>query len=247
MGLGRSEQETPLLAGGVRAAHPRPPEADRLLDMAYELEAMRAELKLQSQIERDLRLALAAEKQRSFDHYELAPVGYLEVDQLLQIRSANLTASKLLGVDRRTLLSKNLSGRFDAPSFHRLENAVEQVLSRGLVERLHEPVVARSGAVLHAFVSPSDELVLITLLEHQTERPGSSSAAVAEGELQAVLDALESGVATIDEKGTILSCNRRMASRSGERLMANCRARSFSLSSVAGARSPAMIHCCRVS
>ncbi|OQW69757.1 MAG: GGDEF domain-containing protein [Proteobacteria bacterium ST_bin11] len=52
---------------------------------------------------------LAASQARYFDLYDLAPVGYLTVNQQDRILEANLTASQLLGVPHQALLSQSLS------------------------------------------------------------------------------------------------------------------------------------------
>ena len=57
---------------------------------------------------------LEASRARYFDLYDLAPVGYLTLSERGLVLEANLTAARLLGVDRRSLVRQPLS-RFVLP------------------------------------------------------------------------------------------------------------------------------------
>lgn len=82
---------------------------DETRQMVQDLRTHQIELEMQNE---ELRLAQAeldASRARYFDFYDLAPVGYVTVNESGLIQDANLTFSRLLGVDRRALVKQPLS------------------------------------------------------------------------------------------------------------------------------------------
>ena len=90
---------------------PSPEEALRLI---HELQVHQIELEMQNEELRRAQDQLEASHARYFDLYDLAPVGYFTVDEQGTILEANLTAAKLLGIERGTLLAQPLT-RFVVP------------------------------------------------------------------------------------------------------------------------------------
>ena len=83
-----------------------PEETEHLL---YELRVNQIELEMQNEELLCSQLELDAVRSRYFELYDLAPVGYLAVDENRVIRSANLAVVTLLGVGRRDLLGKQIT------------------------------------------------------------------------------------------------------------------------------------------
>jgi PAS domain S-box-containing protein len=91
----------------------------------HELRLHQIELELQNEELRAAQAALDASRAHYFDLYDMAPVGYLTVNESGIILEANLTAATLLGV-HRTALEKQPFPRFvikeDSDIFHLLIN-----------------------------------------------------------------------------------------------------------------------------
>lgn len=103
----RRQAEARLMRGG--AACPEEvgaltPEQTRHL--LHELQVHQIELEMQNEELRDAHVALDIERERYFDLYDLAPVGYCTVSEEGLVTKANLTAASLLGTTRRELLGQ---------------------------------------------------------------------------------------------------------------------------------------------
>jgi PAS domain S-box-containing protein len=80
----------------------------------HELRVHQIELEMQNEELRRTQQELEASRERYFDLYDLAPVGYLTLSEQGLILEANLTAAKLFGVARGVLVKQPLS-RFILP------------------------------------------------------------------------------------------------------------------------------------
>jgi two-component system cell cycle sensor histidine kinase/response regulator CckA len=83
-----------------------PEEAQRVL---HELRVHRIELEIQNESLRRAQEELEASRERYFDLYDLAPVGYVTLSEQGLILEANLTAAKLLGLTRGALVKQPFS------------------------------------------------------------------------------------------------------------------------------------------
>ncbi len=75
----------------------------------HELQVHQIELEMQNEELRRIQVELEEARARYFDLYDLAPVGYLTINEKELILEANLTAASLLAVTRRALVRQPLS------------------------------------------------------------------------------------------------------------------------------------------
>lgn len=69
----------------------------------HELGVRQIELEMQNEEIRATQFALDETKQKYFDFFEFAPVGYLTLDEKGLITNTNLTVASMLGVDKKQL------------------------------------------------------------------------------------------------------------------------------------------------
>jgi PAS domain S-box-containing protein len=98
----------------------------------HDLQVHQVELELQNEELREAQAEIEAARLRYFDLYDLAPVGYITLDEHGAILESNYAAARLLGVSRRGL-AKKLITRFipfeDQPVY---ASQCEKVLESGL-------------------------------------------------------------------------------------------------------------------
>ena len=80
-----------------------------------ELRVHQVELEMQGEELRRANLELDVQRAKYFDLFDLAPVGYLTLSEKNIIRDANLTAARLLGVERQQLVGRPLRRFIAAP------------------------------------------------------------------------------------------------------------------------------------
>lgn len=111
-------------AAAGEAAAATAADTDSPADLAatmHELRVHQIELELQNEELRDAKVDLDSARERYFDLYDLAPVGYCSLDAAGRIVEGNLSAASLLGVSRAALVGKDFAhfiSRRDRDNFH---------------------------------------------------------------------------------------------------------------------------------
>ncbi len=129
-----------------------------LTEILHELRVHQAELEIQNEELRHAQGELAEARDLYFDLYELAPVGYLNIDQKGFVTRANLTAAGVLGLDRSVLLQRNL-GSFMNKEGERAFREYRQALAGSRSKQTCEVgLVPQKGPAVHARLEGTLEL-----------------------------------------------------------------------------------------
>jgi PAS domain S-box-containing protein len=87
--------------------------------LIHELRVHQIELEMQNEDLRNSQVELAESRDRYFDLYDFAPIGYFTLDEKGLILEMNLTGADLLGAERASLIKKGFS-KFVAPGSQEL-------------------------------------------------------------------------------------------------------------------------------
>ena len=159
----------------------------------HELRVHRIELEMQNEELRQAQTGLAPERERFFDLYDMAPVGYITVSEQGLILQANLTAVQLLGCSRQQLLNQRFS-RFiaaqDQDSYYLqlkqlLESRQTQSFDLQIVTESAQPFWAKLIASVVNSNNGDAEAEFRIVINDITERK------VAEAQRQAAIDLMK--------------------------------------------------------
>ncbi len=104
----QAEQRLDQLVDAYGDADAGAPTREGLAEVVHELRVHQIELEMQNEELRQAQVALDEQREKYFDLYDRAPVGYLTINNKGNVTSANLTAAHLLGVERQMLLGQPL-------------------------------------------------------------------------------------------------------------------------------------------
>lgn len=207
----RAEEKAAAIWGDGPGAYSRE-EAGRLL---HELRVHQIELEMNVEELRRAQEALEASRERYFELYDLAPVGYLTLDAAGLIREANLRAGALLGVPQQQLLGKRLSAYVVSEDQDLYYQRRRQLATDREVQAFELRMRGRDGIFWARFEASAaeggDELASRVVISDVTIRKRAEEVIRSERWLQHLLRALPVGVCSCDERGQITLFNERAA------------------------------------
>ncbi|MBU0500123.1 MAG: EAL domain-containing protein [Gammaproteobacteria bacterium] len=173
--------------------------------LLHELSVHQIELEMQNEELRRTQQELDASRERYRELFELAPVGYLVIENGL-VREANLTAAELLRLPRGELVERSLS-RFIIPAYQDpYYLGLKRLFDRGQPQTLELELKRADGTLFWARLeltpvqgSPSCRIILSDISEQRLAEEQKRIAAVA-------FDARD-GMLVTDAKGVILRVN----------------------------------------
>jgi PAS domain S-box-containing protein len=193
--------------------------------LVHDLRVRQVELEMQNEELRQARRKLQASRDKYFDLYDLAPVGYLSVSQEGVILDANLTAAALLGVETGGLVARSLShfvAQDDRDTFHthhrqaceaRTRQTCELKMSRGdgsqFHARLESMAVQRDVGLGNESIQSSGDLVCRVALSDVSEWVQAENALrETNTRLDALIEAIPDVIYFKDAQGRNLAVNR---------------------------------------
>jgi PAS domain S-box-containing protein len=119
------------------------------------LDAQTVTLEKQNDLLRLSRAALDAARARYFDLYDLAPVGYCTLGENALIVEANLTASRMLGLDAGELAQQNMARFVSKDHFLVFDDTFRKVVLTGMPQSCEVQMLTVAGALIWTHLSLS--------------------------------------------------------------------------------------------
>ncbi|MDA7086227.1 EAL domain-containing protein [Pseudomonas sp. SA3-5] len=188
----------------------------------HELHVHQIELEMQNEELRQAQAKIEDAKERYFDLYDLAPVGYLTLSVQGSILQANLTATHLLDVVRAELIKRPITRfiyRDDQDIFYQL---CRRLISTGEPQTCELRMIKSGGALLWAHLDATqahDEsgasALRIVLSDFSARKRAEDALQESYQALHSILDATLDGFWRIDVHGDILDVNPTYCEQSG--------------------------------
>ncbi len=187
---------------------------DELKQTLHELHVYQIELEMQNEELRQFQVELDAARERYFDFYDLAPVGYCTLNDRGLITEVNLTAATMLGVPQHRLLKQRFS-RFIRPQdqdvFYQYR---KDVLASGAVHTCELHLLNREEgefcASLIGLAAPSHQgadVLRLVLSDVTVRKQIEKELTASEARLRLLFDRATDGIVILSESGKLLAVN----------------------------------------
>jgi len=208
------------LDGLSTAAAPAPEDAAAIV---HELRVHQTELEVQNEELRRAQFELEAQREKYFELFDLAPVGYLALDAAGIARDANLTAARLLGVERQQLVGQPFSAFVlaadrDAHYLHQrmLQKTGEpQTCELRLQSVSVEPFWGRLEWRLQRAANGEPLRYHLTFTDVHHRVVAEEALRESEAKYRRIVETAVEGIIVLDSDARMTLVNQRMASRLG--------------------------------
>ena len=186
---------------------------EQVLQVLHELRVHQIELEMQNDELRRVQTELEVSRERYFDLYDLAPVGYCTLSEQGVVLEANLTATNLLGVERGALVQRPLQ-RFIIPEdqdiFYKCRRAL---LASGMPQACEVRLIAKDSSFWVRFETTiakgvEGQPVCRVVMSDITERKQTEEALRrSEENLSITLQSIGDAVIATDSNGQVTRMN----------------------------------------
>ena len=197
--------------------------SEAITEVLHELRVHQIELEMQNEALRDAQAALLESKARYFDLYDLAPVGYLTLDEKNAILESNLAAVTMLARTReeirqypftRYILPDN-QAHFYRHRKHLFAGDLIQPFELRLIRKNGEAFWARLDASLAFDADSKQPHCLLTIIDIDEAKHQEAAIALSERKYRFLMESLTEGIWYIDQNAETTFVNAPMAAMLG--------------------------------
>ena len=186
--------------------------------LIHELQTHQIELSMQNEELRNTQDELQESRDKYYELFDFAPVGYFTLDKTGLILEANLVGAEQLGVERKSLIKRGFN-RYISPEFQdKFYIRRKRAQKAGAKQSCELKLVKKDGTSFFAqleIVAFKDlEQYWVTIID-RTEHKLAEERFQESRTIQALIDAITESVLLIDKEGVVFALNEVAAKRMG--------------------------------
>lgn len=202
-------------AGALEKLQPKSLSPEETKNMLHELQVHQIELEIQNEELRRAQSELEASKERYFDLYDLAPVGYLTVNEQGLILQANLTAASQFLVNRSFLINQPLSNLIFKEDHDVFYSHKKQLFETGEHQTCELRMLRHDKTIFYALLegilskaNQDQKVCMVVISDISKQKSAEFSLRKSEEFIRKIIDSVDEGFIVIDQHYHILSANR---------------------------------------